>query len=110
MAEKYLKHLLFFLAADESTVDAKRQVGYVEADYEKLGLIGSGYFGIVSKIKEKKTGKIYALKTQKKDDCYHATKEINALKQLDHENIVKMIANNTKNRHSGDLLCIVLEH
>ncbi|OIR55731.1 MAG: uncharacterized protein A8A55_3523, partial [Amphiamblys sp. WSBS2006] len=31
-------------------------------------------------------------------------------KQLDHENIVKMIANNTKNRHSGDLLCIVLEH
>ncbi|OIR55758.1 MAG: uncharacterized protein A8A55_3496, partial [Amphiamblys sp. WSBS2006] len=92
------------------TLGLKSASRYVEADYEKLGLIGFGYFGNVSKIQERKTGKIYALKTQKNYGCSHATKEINALKQLDHENIVKMIANNTKNRHSGDLLCIVLEH
>ncbi|OIR56765.1 MAG: CMGC/CDK protein kinase [Amphiamblys sp. WSBS2006] len=118
MTRKYLKHLvLFFLAvsvivgaADESPVDTDNSKGYDEADYEKIGHIGSGSYGIVSKIQEKKTGKIYALKTQKKEGCSHATKEINALKQLDHENIVKMITNNTKNRHKGDFLCIVLEY
>ncbi|OIR56424.1 MAG: CMGC/CDK protein kinase [Amphiamblys sp. WSBS2006] len=120
MARKYPKHLaLFFLstsvivgAADESVIDTGKVVEYYdEEDYVNLGSIGSGMFGGVSKVREKKTGKIYALKTflPGLEGYVHATKEINALKRLNHKNIVKMIANNIENRRKDKDVHIVLE-
>ncbi|OIR55579.1 MAG: uncharacterized protein A8A55_3675, partial [Amphiamblys sp. WSBS2006] len=100
MAGKYLKHLLlFFLSAsaivgavDESVMDTdKASEYYKEEDYEKLCNIGFGKFGTVSKVREKKTGKIYALKTfgSGPEGYEHAEREINTLEQLDHKNVIK---------------------
>ncbi|OIR55971.1 MAG: CMGC protein kinase, partial [Amphiamblys sp. WSBS2006] len=121
MTRNCLKHLvLFFLsgsaivcAAGESTVDTDSPPVYKEEDYEKVGDLGVGMFGVVSKIEEKKTGKIYALKTFQPEDWYKETaeNEINALKQLDHENIIKMVAcSDMGNRREEDPVHIVLEH
>ncbi|OIR57184.1 MAG: CMGC protein kinase [Amphiamblys sp. WSBS2006] len=86
---------------------------YDEEDYTKLGLIGSGSFGDVYKIEEKKTGDVYVLKTfQPGSKGYaHAESEINALQKLDHENIVKIIASSDiTNRRKNESAHIVLEH
>ncbi|OIR56764.1 MAG: CMGC/CDK protein kinase [Amphiamblys sp. WSBS2006] len=120
MTGKCPKHMLLFLsasaivgAADEYIVDIDKSKGYDEEDYVKLGDIGSGCFGAVSKIEEKKTGKIYVLKTfvDGSEGYEHATKEINALKQLKHENIVRMAASSDiANRHKDGFVHIVLEY
>ncbi|OIR57181.1 MAG: CMGC protein kinase [Amphiamblys sp. WSBS2006] len=121
MAGKYLKHLLlFFLSAsaivgavDESVVDTdKASEYYKEKDYEKLDNIGFGKFGTVSKVREKKTGKIYALKTfgSGPEGYEHAEREINTLEQLDHKNVIKMIANSLGARSKEDPVHIVLEY
>ncbi|OIR56375.1 MAG: CMGC/CDK protein kinase, partial [Amphiamblys sp. WSBS2006] len=121
MTRRYLKHiLLFFLtsfvivgAAEESVVDTDNSPEYYkEEDYVKLDDIGSGSYGAVSKVREKKTGKIYALKTFPfvLTRYAHAESEIKALEQLDHKNIVKMIAKNLGARSEGDSVHIVLEH
>ncbi|OIR56502.1 MAG: CMGC/CDK protein kinase [Amphiamblys sp. WSBS2006] len=125
MAGKYLKHpVLFFLSASaaivsieaESVVDTDKPSEYYDgANYEKLGLIASGSFGTVSKIEEKKTMEVYVLKTflaGSRAVYAHAENEINALKQLDHENIVKMVAcSDIRNKQERDgPVHIVLEH
>ncbi|OIR57706.1 MAG: CMGC protein kinase [Amphiamblys sp. WSBS2006] len=121
MTRKHLKHLiLFFLSAsvivgaiDGSAVETGKPATYNEEDYENLADVGSGGYGAVSKVREKKTGKIYALKTFKTGSrgYEHARNEIKALKQLDHENIVKMVASTdiTKRREYNSFH-IVLEH
>ncbi|OIR56596.1 MAG: CMGC protein kinase [Amphiamblys sp. WSBS2006] len=79
---------------------------YREDDYENLGRIWGGDYSVVHKIRNKETKEICALKTVKISS--HARREIGALKRLDHENVVKMIAK------SGDApsgpFHIVLEH
>ncbi|OIR56813.1 MAG: CMGC/CDK protein kinase [Amphiamblys sp. WSBS2006] len=116
MTRKYLKHLvLFFLSASaiESAIDTSNPPVYREEDYEDLGLIVEGGYGAVSKVREKKTGKIYALKTYTIDwSVYaHAENEVIALRQLDHENIIKMVAcSDMGNRREEDPVHIVLEH
>ncbi|OIR56763.1 MAG: CMGC/CDK protein kinase, partial [Amphiamblys sp. WSBS2006] len=97
-------------AADESTIGTDNPKGYDKEDYVKLDDIGSGSYGIVSKIQERKTGRVYALKTQKSSYHVYVKNEINALKQLDHENIVKMITNNLEARSEYDPVHIVLEY
>ncbi|OIR56425.1 MAG: CMGC/CDK protein kinase, partial [Amphiamblys sp. WSBS2006] len=116
MTGNWLKHLLlFFLSVsasvgntDESTTDNSK--GYDEIDYEKLGQLGTYWYGDVFRIKDKKTQKIYALKRLGPGKCEHAENEINTLQQLSHRNIVKMIANNLGARSEGDSVHIVLEH
>ncbi|OIR56273.1 MAG: CMGC/CDK protein kinase [Amphiamblys sp. WSBS2006] len=119
MTKECLKHLLLFLSASaiagtavESTVDTDNTPEYYdEADYESLGCIGSGCFGNVFKIQERETGKIYALKTQNGLFSFIAESEIDALEQLDHGNIVKMItSSDITSRHEYEPVQIVLEH
>ncbi|OIR57252.1 MAG: CMGC protein kinase [Amphiamblys sp. WSBS2006] len=121
MTRNCLKHLvLFFLsgsaivcAAGESTVDTDSTPLYKEEDYEKVGDLGEGDYGTVSKIREKKTGKIYALKTFPliKNGYLYAKDEINALKQLDHENIIKIVAcSDMRNRREEYPAHLVLEY
>ncbi|OIR57182.1 MAG: CMGC protein kinase [Amphiamblys sp. WSBS2006] len=121
MTRNSLKHLaLFFLSASaaivgiavESVVDTDNPSEYYDKeDYEKLGFIGSGEFGTVYKIEDKKTQRIYALKIQKMFYFLNAEKEISALQQLDHENIVKMVARtDITSRHKYEPFHIVLEY
>ncbi|OIR56426.1 MAG: CMGC protein kinase [Amphiamblys sp. WSBS2006] len=123
MAGKCLKHLLlfFFLSAaaivdtaKESVVDTGKTAEYYnKKDYKDLGSIDSGHFGAVSKIEEKKTRKIYALKTVTPgaEGYAHAANEIKALRQFDHENIIKMVAStDITNRRKSNPVYIVLEH
>ncbi|OIR56069.1 MAG: CMGC/CDK protein kinase [Amphiamblys sp. WSBS2006] len=111
MAEKYPKHpVLFFLSAS-AIVGAIG--GYKEDDYENHGYIGSGCYGTVYRVREKKTNKIYALKTfvPGQEECEHAEREISTLRQLKHENIVRMVASSDiENRCEEDPVHIVLEH
>ncbi|OIR55995.1 MAG: CMGC/CDKL protein kinase, partial [Amphiamblys sp. WSBS2006] len=107
MARRCLKHILLFFLGASVIVGAAE--GYKESDYESLGDIDSGSYGKVSKVREKKTGKIYALKTfaSRPEGYEHAGREINALRQFDHENIIKM---RTSNRQRSSPVHIVLEH
>ncbi|OIR56193.1 MAG: CMGC/CDK protein kinase, partial [Amphiamblys sp. WSBS2006] len=77
-----------------------------EEDYEILGKIGGGPHSTVSKIRNKETEELYALKTV--DSSLYARKEMDALRRLDHENVVKMVAK----RDGGLFKCfhIVTEH
>ncbi|OIR56453.1 MAG: CMGC protein kinase [Amphiamblys sp. WSBS2006] len=118
MTGNCLKHpMLLFLgaaaivcAAEESVVDTNKTAEYKEEDYEKLYDIGSGSYGAVSKVREKKTGEIYALKTHKSSYRVYAEKEIRALQQLDHKNIVKMVTSNIESRCKDEPVHIVLEY
>ena len=65
-------------------------------DYDIIGLIGIGTYGKVFKIRNKKTGRIKAMKVLsenqlkknfKEEDLIH---EIKVLKSVSHENIVKL--------------------
>ncbi|OIR55921.1 MAG: CMGC/CDK protein kinase, partial [Amphiamblys sp. WSBS2006] len=63
---------------------------FQEEGYENLGRIGGGPHSTVSKIRNKETKEICALKA-----IYgfgYAKREIDALRHLDHENVIKMIA------------------
>ncbi|OIR56595.1 MAG: CMGC protein kinase [Amphiamblys sp. WSBS2006] len=61
-----------------------------EEDYEILGKIGGGPHSTVSKIRNKETEELYALKTV--DSFLYARREMDALRRLDHENVAKMVA------------------
>ena len=57
--------------------------------------VGSGAYGYVWKVKEKKSGEIFALKKvflafQNDVDAQRTFREISILKSLDHPNIVKL--------------------
>ncbi|OIR57186.1 MAG: CMGC/CDK protein kinase, partial [Amphiamblys sp. WSBS2006] len=110
MAGRYLKHILLFFLTASVIVGAAEE--YKEEDYVKLCGIDYGSYWTVSKVREKKTGKIYALKTftPGPGGYGHAAKEINALEQLDHKNVIKMIANSLGARSKEDPIHIVLEH
>jgi len=63
--------------------------------YEKLERIGEGTYGVVYKAKERKSGDLLALKKIRLDDSAEgipstAIREIALLKQLRHQNIVKL--------------------
>ncbi|OIR57180.1 MAG: CMGC protein kinase [Amphiamblys sp. WSBS2006] len=118
MAGKRLKHLLLFFlsaseivgAADESVMDTDKPAEYREDDYEKLGQLGTYWYGTVYKVREKKTGKIYVLKRLGPSKHEYAENEVRALQQLGHRNIVKMIANNIEARSEDGPVHIVLEY
>ncbi|EQC42668.1 CMGC/CDKL protein kinase [Saprolegnia diclina VS20] len=65
-------------------------------NYENLGTIGEGTYGVVLKCRHKETGQIVAIKKFKESDEDEqvrktAMREIRILKQLKHENIVNLI-------------------
>lgn len=67
-------------------------------NYLKQELIGKGSFGTVYKVKDKKTGNIYAAKISKSyltqcsdDDVKNLEREINIISKLDHPGILKFI-------------------
>lgn len=66
--------------------------GFV-CDYEKIEKIGEGTYGVVFKARNKKTGKLAALKKIRLDSEEEgvpstAIREISLLKELQHPNIV----------------------
>lgn len=66
------------------------------SEFERLCRIGEGMYGIVYKVKDKKSGKIFALKKLKIDQDspflpQNFLREISNLKLLKHENIVNLI-------------------
>ncbi|GAB9469917.1 hypothetical protein Gpo141_00007179 [Globisporangium polare] len=65
-------------------------------NYESLGTIGEGTYGVVLKCRHKVTGQIVAIKKFKESDDDEqvkktALREIKVLKQLKHENIVSLL-------------------
>eukprot|EP00164_Ancoracysta_twista_P003333 GFYU01004446.1.p1 GENE.GFYU01004446.1~~GFYU01004446.1.p1 ORF type:complete len:585 (-),score=66.64 GFYU01004446.1:590-2344(-) len=65
-------------------------------NYENLGTIGEGTYGIVLKCRHKETGQIVAIKKFKESDEDEqvrktALREVRLLKQLKHDNIVNLI-------------------
>ncbi|KAG6973731.1 hypothetical protein JG687_00000727 [Phytophthora cactorum] len=65
-------------------------------NYESLGTIGEGTYGVVLKCRHKATGQIVAIKKFKESDDDEqvkktALREIKILKQLKHENIVSLL-------------------
>ena len=65
-------------------------------NYEILGTIGEGTYGIVLKARQKETGAVVAIKKFKESDEDEqvrktALREVRILKQLRHENIVSLI-------------------
>ncbi|CAH8672007.1 unnamed protein product, partial [Schistosoma haematobium] len=64
--------------------------------YENLGLVGEGSYGMVIKCKNKKSGRIVAIKKfiDSEDDQHVkkiALREIRMLKQLRHDNLVNLL-------------------
>jgi calcium-dependent protein kinase len=75
----------------------REQEGSPSNYYETLTLLGKGSFGKVYKVKHKVSGQEYAMKVLKKDHAYYSEvneqeilKEIKILKNLDHQNIIKI--------------------
>ena len=65
-------------------------------NYENLGTIGEGTYGVVLKCRHKETGQIVAIKKFKESDEDEqvrktALREVRILKQLKHDNIVNLI-------------------
>jgi cyclin-dependent kinase-like len=65
-------------------------------NYENLGTIGEGTYGVVLKCRHKETGQIVAIKKFKESDEDEqvrktALREVRILKQLNHDNIVNLI-------------------
>jgi calcium-dependent protein kinase len=78
---------------NQPQVDPKNK--YIN-DFELVGELGKGSFGIVYKIKHKTTNEFYAMKIvnkkdRTKEDNGKLLKEIEILTSLDHTNIVKLI-------------------
>ena len=64
--------------------------------YEKLQQVGEGTYGVVHKARDVDTGEIYALKAirlESEDEGIPSTaiREIALLKELQHENIVRLV-------------------
>jgi len=65
-------------------------------NYESLGTIGEGTYGVVVKARHKETGQIVAIKKFKESDDDEqvrktALREVRILKQLKHDNIVNLV-------------------
>jgi cyclin-dependent kinase-like len=65
-------------------------------DFENLGIIGEGTYGIVLKARQKNSGQVVAIKKFKESDNDEqvrktALREIRILKQLRHEHIVSLL-------------------
>ena len=65
-------------------------------NYETLGTIGEGTYGVVLKARHKETGQVVAIKKFKESDEDEqvrktALREVRILKQLKHDNIVTLI-------------------
>ncbi len=65
-------------------------------NYENMGNIGEGTYGVVVRARHKGTGQIVAIKKFKESDADEqvrktALREIRILKQLKHDNIVSLI-------------------
>lgn len=79
----------------EGFIHSPRELkGELGKRFEFLSKLGEGSFGIVASVKEKKSGKIVALKKikiAKKNEgiSISALREIGILKSLNHPNIVK---------------------
>ena len=63
--------------------------------FEKLGVIGNGAFGIVTKCRDRKTGDLVAIKMMKQkyssfEECLQL-KEVISLRKIKHENVVKLL-------------------
>ncbi|OIR55827.1 MAG: uncharacterized protein A8A55_3427, partial [Amphiamblys sp. WSBS2006] len=81
--------LVFTNTADRFAADIKKAAEYCnKKENINLGHIGSVYLGTVSEIKGKKTESICEGKTTPKKKREYTENEMDALKQLDHENIV----------------------
>ena len=66
-----------------------------EENYEPLAIIGQGTYGVVKKVKHKKTNELFAIKCLRLENEREgvpstALREISILKSLDHPNIVKI--------------------
>ena len=75
-----------------TSMSIKASSGYVH-DYEKIEKIGEGTYGVVFKARNKKTGKLAALKKIRLDSEEEgvpstAIREVSLLKELQHPNIV----------------------
>ena len=69
----------------------KRDIGTLQQDFEDKGEVGSGSFGVVSKILEKSTDVIKARKQMKKEEIEEGElNEIEILQQIDHPNVLKI--------------------
>lgn len=58
--------------------------------FEKIKMIGEGAHSKVYSVREKTTGKIFALKKLNDSNFEETTREINILKQINHPNIIKI--------------------
>jgi mitogen-activated protein kinase 15 len=74
-------------------MDPEKIEAQILKKYEVLKKLGSGAYGHVWKVKNTKTGKVYALKKifdafQHSTDAQRTYREITVLKQLNHPNII----------------------
>ena len=73
----------------------KKEVARLE-DFDRLKLVGKGTFGKVFKVKHRKTGNIYAMKTIRKDTVLDNQSldslklEMEVLEKVDHQFLVNM--------------------
>ncbi|XP_056293031.1 calcium/calmodulin-dependent protein kinase IGa [Pseudoliparis swirei] len=68
----------------------KKSTSNIKDVFEFKGKVGSGTFSEVFMVREKTTGKLYALKCLKKKHLAHSNleNEINVLRRIQHENVV----------------------
>ncbi|CAN9512149.1 unnamed protein product [Ophioblennius macclurei] len=68
----------------------KKSTNNIKEVFDFKGKMGSGSFSEVFMVREKKTGKLYALKCLKKKHLTHSNleNEINVLKRIKHDNVV----------------------
>ncbi|KII61478.1 Cyclin-dependent kinase 10 [Thelohanellus kitauei] len=93
-----MKPLEFHYLVDPSkkwsvNVGSLRESSRNEGDFEKLNIIGEGTYGVVYRVKDKKTGEITALKSVKMHHKHagfpvSSIREIRILQQAKHPNIV----------------------
>jgi hypothetical protein len=77
---------------DYSNLVKKKSFSYLER-YRVLEFIGKGAYGVVKKIQDKVSNKLYALKIVSKNSWFTdkaETNEIEVLKRLDHPNILRL--------------------
>ena len=107
-------------AAHPASPDATRRLAHCRAarrpaaDYEKLGVIGEGTFGVVHRARHVRTGKLVAIKKMLvaiKSGIELATvREIMLLQELHHPNVIELREVYANNGTSGAALHLVSEY